>query len=250
MIANMIINTLYIRIKKKFLRVNWIKTIWFNFKALPAKQAFHLPFHIAYNVSIIRVGKIELQCKPSFGLIKIGTIRLNTDARKEPIVISNKGTIVFTGVAKIHMGAKINVRSGFLTFGDYASIGSCTKIVCMKNINIGNNVRISWNCQVFDTDFHFLHNIEKDTYYQRIKPITIEDSVFVGNGTTIGKGTYLTKGSVVSCCSKVSSDFRSEGPNLLIMGMPAIAVKHGVEMSSGWHPERENEISKMLKEYE
>lgn len=231
-----------------FFRINWIKTIWFNYKALPFKQAVKLPFVIAYYTNIIRVGRIKVEGRITPFMISFGMIRLNTDSTSERIVFSNKGTIVFHGRAKFHSGAKINVRKdGFLSFGERNSIGSCTKIVCTRKISLGRDFRISWEGQLFDTDFHFLTNMSTGKIYPREKPIIIGNEVFIGNRCTIGKGTTLPDGATVSCCSKVSGDFSKDGDYPLIVGNPATIVKIGYKMGNGWFPDIENEIAKKIE---
>ena len=233
---------------KYWSRINWIKTFWFNFKILPFKDAIRLPFILAYGVTIKRTGTIKLNTRPSFGIIRLGIAQLITDMTSERLVVSNKGTIIFNGEFRSHKGAKINVRKGILSFGNRINIGNRTRIVCTKSIKIGNDFISSWDCQFYDTDFHFLHNIVKDKYYPRSKEIIIGDNVFVGNHCTIGKGTVITSGSVISCCTKISGNFGGEGDNLLIMGYPGRVVKKGFEMINCWTIDKENEIARALNE--
>lgn len=231
--------------KNCFLRINWIKTIWFNFKALPFKQAIKFPFVLGYHTRIKKVGVIKAEGYISPFMISFGLIRLNTDSTSERVVFSNKGTVIFHGRAKFHSGAKINVRDGgVLSFGERDSIGSCTKIVCTRKISLGRDFQISWEGQLFDTDFHFLTNMSTGKIYPREKPIIIGNEVFIGNRCTIGKGTTLPDGATVSCCSKVSGDFSKDGDYPLIVGNPATIVKIGYKMGNGWFPKIENEIAK------
>lgn len=235
--------------KKHFFNINWAKTIWFNFRALPFRQAVKLPFVIAYHTQIKRIGDIKVEGRISPFMISFGVVRLNTDSNSEKIVWSNKGTVVFHGRAKFHSGAKINIRKGgYLFFGERNSIGSCTKVVCTRKILIGNDLCVSWEGQIFDTDFHFLTNMNTGKIYQREKPIIIGDEVFIGNRCTIGKGTILPDGATVSCCSKVSGDFSKEGDCPLIVGNPAKVVKTGCKMGNSWFPKIEIEIAQKLAE--
>lgn len=235
--------------KKHFFNINWLKTIWFNFSALPFRQAVKLPFVIAYHTQIKKIGKIKVEGRTSPFMIFFGIIRLNTDSTTEKIVWSNKGTVVFHGRAKFHSGAKINIwENAHLSFGERDSIGSCTKIVCARKILIGRDFRISWEGQIFDTDFHFLTNMNTGKIYHREKSIIIGDEVFIGNRCTIGKGTILPDGATVSCCSKVSGDLSKEGEYPLIVGNPAKVVKTGCKMGNSWFPKIEIEIAKKLAE--
>lgn len=237
-------------IRHSFWSINWLKTLWFNFQILPFKEALKCPVLISYNVRVKSIGQIMFTSPTYPGMISLGVEKITAfETNSLPIVFNNCGRICFAGRFKLHPGGVLVIYTNAeLNIGHHVGLGAGTKLVCSKNINIGNDVRISWNCQVFDTDFHFLYNVDKDSYYPRSKEIRIANNVFVGNGTTIGKGTILPDGCVVSCISKVTGDFSAEGENLLIMGNPAIVRKYGVNMSNSWLPEKENEIAKLLGE--
>lgn len=237
-------------IKNYFWKINWIKTIFFNFKVLPFKQAIKIPIILSYNVKIKSPGKIIIHNKVFPGQISIGVIRLNTlEDNSYKILFNNWGTIHFNGRFKLHPGVRFLVsENATCSFGARVGIGACSKMVCSKSISIGDDTRISWNCQVFDTDFHFLSNVIKSKVYPRKKAIIIGNNVFIGNSSTISKGTHITNGSVISCCSKVNGSFEEQGDNLLISGNPAKVVNIGFNMSNGWFPEIENMISLSINE--
>lgn len=237
-------------LKHYFWQINWLKTIWFNHKALPFKQAIKIPFIISYNVKIRRIGKIVLPESIHPGMISIGVVKIREyDSNFNPTYFTNNGTLIIRGNVKIHPGVKLFIKSNAcLDLGVRINIGSNSKIICYKTIQIGNDFRMSWDGQIFDTDFHFLYNIEQDKYYPRNKPVIIGSNVFIGNRCTIGKGTNIPNGSVVSCVSKVSGIFDNEGENLLISGNPAIVIKKGVNIGSGWFLEEEAKTAKLLEE--
>lgn len=233
-----------------FRDVNWIKTLWLNFRALPFAQAVKIPILVSYNTKIKNVGKILLPNQVHMGMVSIGVYKINDfESNYERTVFNNKGTFSASGNLKIHPGAKIVIRpNAILKVGERVVMGSNSKIICYKSITIGNDYRMSWNTQLFDTDFHFLYNIEKDKHYPRLKPVVIGNNVFVGNGSTIGKGTILPDGCVVSCISKVSGDYSKDGKNLLIAGNPAKVLKSGVQMGNSWFIQQEENIAKQFEE--
>lgn len=237
-------------IKIHFWYINWIKTIWFNFKALPFKKAIKIPFVISYNTTIKNIGKIELSEEIHTGMISLGVSRVpGIDSNLNKIFFCNNGTLKIKGNLHIHSGVLILISDkATVELGERVKFGCKTRIICRNSIVVGNDFRMSWEGQMFDTDFHFLYNIEKDTYYPRNKPIIIGDNVFVGNRCTIGKGTVIPSGSVISCVSKISGDFLDDGENLLLSGNPAKVIKKGVNMGNSWFLEREHEISKIFKE--
>ncbi|MBO7239542.1 MAG: hypothetical protein J6V23_03575 [Bacteroidaceae bacterium] len=237
-------------LKTYFWHINWIKTIWFNFKALPFKKAIKIPFVLSYNTTIKNIGKIELCDEIHTGMISLGVSRVpGIDSNLNKIFFCNNGTLKIKGNLHIHSGVLILI-SNKATFelGKRVKFGCKNRVICRNSIVIGNDFRMSWEGQMFDTNFHFLHNIEKDKYYPRNKPIIIGNNVFIGNRCTIGCGTIIPSGSVISCVSKVGGDYSKEGENLLLSGNPATIIKKGVNMGNSWFVEKENEISKMFNE--
>lgn len=233
-----------------FWDINWIKTIWFNFKAFPFKQAVKLPFIISYNTKVKNIGKIILSDQVHTGMVSVGVIKLiGFEANDVQTVFNNRGTFSVAGNMKIHPGVKLVIGEGAKLIAAHRNIlGGNTKVICHKQITMEDEFRISWNSQILDTDFHFLHNLVTDKYYPRRKAVHLGKGVWAGNSCTIGKGTIIPDGSVISCVSKVSGDFTEYGKNLLISGNPAKVLKVGFEMGSSWHMEREEAMSKTMGE--
>jgi acetyltransferase-like isoleucine patch superfamily enzyme len=237
-------------IQKRFFRINWLKTLYYNFKVLPLSQASRFPIIIGYNVKINKMGDIKIIYPATPGMISIGVIKIDRlESNTDKIIFSNYGKIQFGGRAKIHPGVRLVIYPhAQLVMGNRVLLGSMTKLICCKSITLGSDIRISWNCQVFDSDFHFLSNKTKGKIYQRTLPVIIENNTFVGNNVTIGKGTHLAERTVISCCSKVSGDFSQGGTGQLLTGNPAHCIGSGYEMTSGWFPEQEVEISRRMEE--
>lgn len=222
----------------------FIKSAYYNFKYLPIDQAVHFPLLIGHNVNIKKIGKINFLNDIYPGIFTLGVVKLKWESSSEQLIFNNSGTINIGGRVKLHPGAKFYIKSSAVAnFGNNVGIGYHGRFICFESITIGNDFSMSWEGQIMDTDFHFLHNIGKDKYYDRVKPILIGDNVFVGNRCTIGKGTTLLNGCVISCCSKVSGNFSEKGTNLLIVGNPGSVVKNNVEMIKIWPLEIEQEIA-------
>ena len=195
------------------------------------------------------LGKIDLKTKASPGIISIGVIKIDFwESNSDKIIISNYGNFQIGGRVKIHPGVKLVIYPhAQLIFGKRVLLGCQTKLICCKKMILGNDIRISWNCQVFDSDFHFLINKRTGKIHERTKPVYLGNNVFIGNSSTIGKGTHLPDGCIVSCCTKIMNDFSDVGESALIMGTPAKVVASGYEITSGWFPEKEIEISKIVE---
>ena len=117
------------------------------------------------------------------------------------------------------MGAKIEIGtdSGF----------SSVVINARSSVKIGSNVKVGGNVRIFDHDFHPLDWKDRRRPEKgektRVKPVIIEDDVFVGTNALILKGSHIGARSIIAAGSVV---FGLEvPPDSLVKGNPAIVVK-------------------------
>lgn len=202
------------------------KTIYFNLKCLPFLQAIKLPIFISHRVILASLkGKIVFDCgNVKTGMVKIGFGYVGIfDRYRSRSIIENSGTLVFRGGdINIGHGSKISVSSGgCLSLGRNFSITAESQICAKKLIHIGENVLMSWQCLVMDTDWHsiFLDGIKAN---DDIK-VSIEDNVWIGCRSTILKGAVIPRGCVIGANSNVVGVFTEK--NCIIAGNPARIVK-------------------------
>ncbi len=209
-----------------------IQTIYINFKMLPLKQAIRLPIFIYTKVEFRSLkGKFRInggQIYPN--MIRIGdNTRYPTTSRPLSIWTIN-GTVVFTGSVKFFQGTYVYVaQDAILTIGTHGTfVGSDTKIICRKDITIGNCVEITWDCQIYDTSFHYTIT-ENKAVHPLTTPVVINDYVWIGNSTTISKGTILPNRSIVANCSLLNKDYSIYGERCLFAGIPATCKAVGID---------------------
>lgn len=200
---------------KKYLRhlkrMN-VKSIRFNLKYLPFKDAIRLPFLISNNVFCLETNgniKIEAQIKP--GMIKIGFGKVGIfDMNRSRSIWQVSGNVIFKGNAEIGHGTKISVNEGgLLELGRNVKVTAETEIVVQKSIKIGDNVLISWNCLIMDTDFHKIYD-QDGKIINSPKPIIIGNKVWIGCRTVILKGSKIADGSVIGTNSFLSKDISNQ----------------------------------------
>ena len=109
-----------------------------------------------------------------------------------------------------------------LSIGDNVGISS-SAIVCKTKISIGDNVKIGGNVVIYDTDFHSLSSIYRNSIPESFdhtisKPVIIEDNVFIGAHSCILKGVTVGHGSIIGACSVVAKNIPS---NEIWAGNPA-----------------------------
>lgn len=129
---------------------------------------------------------------------------------------------------------------GSVTIGNKSSIGSGCKFICAQEggIHVGNNVMLSWDCTVMDSNAHSLDpdvrandaydwkagvdagriGVYKDWSQVASAPIYIEDNVWVGFECAILKGVRIGKGAVIGARSMVTRDVP---PYCVFAGSPA-----------------------------
>lgn len=114
---------------------------------------------------------------------------------------------------RIFDGAELSIGSGYCT--------ADTQIVCAKKITIGNHVAIARGVIIRDTDAHEI--IGKD--HEKVKPVVIEDNVWIGNRSIIMKGVTIGSGAIVAAGAIVTKDVPK---NTIVAGVPAKVIKENV----------------------
>lgn len=121
---------------------------------------------------------------------------------------------IFSGAHIILMpNAILNLGSGYINYN--------VKIRCFKEITIGENVAISENVTIWDSD---VHSIEGENHIKTL-PIKIGDNVWIGNNVTILKGVNIGNGAVISAGSLVNKDIPAY---TLSGGVPAKVIKKDI----------------------
>lgn len=228
------------------------KTIWFNLRYMPLRQAVALPIWLHHSVCVKKCyrGGVELseklrvkseefataegandsenrrsQLRVRPMMIRIGfhTVDMMNPRERTVLCVRRGGKMVFAGTAHIGKGSKIAVNSGGrLTLGDNFAISASSEINCYKAITFGRDIQFSWDCLVMDCDTHTI----LDTAGQpsnEARPITFGDKVWIGCRSTILKGSTIPSNCVIGACSLVSGSRFEE--KTIIAGSPAKSVK-------------------------
>jgi len=150
-----------------------------------------------------------------------------------------ENTVILGELAIFAYGGKIEI-------GKDCYMGEGTRIRSANSIKIGNEVMISDDVNIYDTDAHslnyvlrhkefvevvILNNLIKDAKDVDIQsaPVVIEDHVWIGFNVAILKGVTIGKGAIIGAGSVVTQDVE---PFTVVAGNPAKVVKELRQLSN------------------
>jgi acetyltransferase-like isoleucine patch superfamily enzyme len=205
------------------------KTIYFNFKYFPFLDAIKLPVFVSSRVWLMQMGG-----KVNLGVVKTGIVKIGFgdvgifDRQKSRSIWQVSGLVQFIGSAKVGHGSKISVL-GELVVGNNFCISAESALIAHNKITIGDDVLISWDVLIMDTDGH---NIFNDIGLQINKPkeVIIGDKVWVGCRSLILKGVRIADGVVVAADSTLTKSV--DCGYSIVGGSPVRQIKRDVK----WMP--------------
>lgn len=203
------------------------KSIYINFRLCCLKDAWQLPIIVSRKVSCVslRGGRASFD-KVRTGIVRIGFGSVETvDFHHERTLLYIKGQLHFAGKAKIGKGTRLSI-TGAAFFGENFHISAASKIICREKIQFGNNVLISWDTLITDTDHHAIFSAHSSQPINKNKAVTIGDTCWIGSKACILKGVTLADNTIVGCSSVVTKSV-SEA-NTCIAGNPAKILKHNL----------------------
>lgn len=210
--------------------INWIKTLYFNFRILPFNQAKKLPVLIYGKPRFNSLsGKIIFNCEIAKGLVKINQAKpFSPCLQTINSQLNICGTLIINGITNIGCGTKIVInQGGVLELGRNSRITDFCNIGCYYKITIGDGSIITHRCQVMDTNYHFVLNIKKYSVSDNVRAVVIGKECWIANTTTIAPGTVIPDNSIIGSNSLVNKDFSTSGSYSLIAGIPAKVVAVG-----------------------
>ena len=107
-----------------------------------------------------------------------------------------------------------------LTLAKGSKIGTRTIVNVQTRVVIGPDVRVSWDVQILDTDFHWTTS-ESGRRRKHTAPIVIEGKSLIGTGSIILKGVVVGKNAIVGAGSVVRRDVPG---GTIVTGNPAETV--------------------------
>ena len=92
----------------------------------------------------------------------------------------------------------------------------------MGEITIGNHCRVGEQVTIYDCDFHEVSPEHRNRSCGPVRPVVIEDNVWIGSRSMILKGVVIGQNSVVAAMSVVT---KSVPANAVVAGNPARVMR-------------------------
>jgi acetyltransferase-like isoleucine patch superfamily enzyme len=206
------------------------KTLLFNFRYLPLRQAMRLPILVSHRVALCDFsGTVTIKGAPRTASVLLGFGNVGVyDYRRARSVWQVVGDVIFEPPVRLGHGFKLSV-AGELTFGAGFTAPAECRISCFKRVTFGRGVAVSWEALLMDNDFHFISTDGSSDFPPREAPITIGDHVWICARSTVLKGVELADGVVVAAGAIVPGSVTE--PNALVGGNPARVIRRGVRWS-------------------
>ncbi|MGL6008064.1 MAG: acyltransferase [Culicoidibacterales bacterium] len=211
---------------KKIREISLYKSLKISIKYFGIK-GFYLPILVSKNTIIQSMkGSITIdEIKPLS--IKIGFTNIsifNGKSTKTIVNLQKNSSINFKGKSFFGIGSVID-NDGELWFGKNFVITAKSTIICKKSMHFGDDVIISWENLLMDTDFHKIYI--NDKRINKNSDIMIGNKVWITTGNTFLKGTEISDGCVVASNSLLNKKYQLE--NSLIAGSPAKIIKKDIK---------------------
>lgn len=213
------------------------KSIYFNFRYLPFKQAKKMPFRLGPNVKleIDKSAKIVIEADEiKSGMIQIG-IGYGSYRRGEKLTsyinMRENSIWILRGQAIFQRGAYIQIeKDAKIDIGYHFNANSYFLMTTDCEIKIGEWGFFGWNISILDTDGHDIVDAETGEVLNGKKPIIIGNRVWICSETSVLKGSVIADNSIIGYGSLVTGKHIQE--NTLMAGRPAKDVAYNRD----WRP--------------
>ena len=212
-------------------QIDFIRTIYFNFKMFHLREAMKFPVFIAHHTKFVSLrGKVLIWGNLRLGMIRFGFGNVGiVDKKYNRTLIELNGILIFNGKAHFGTGSKISVgESGTLQIGERFIISAKSTIICFNSISIGSDVLLSWDILLMDNDFHEMENsLTGEINFNITKPIVIGRNTWIGTRSLILKGTKVPPNTTIAANSLLNRKYEIE-ENCVLAGIPAYVVKKNI----------------------
>lgn len=156
------------------------------------------------------------------GIFEVNAKWTKNDPFHSFLCLGRNAKIIVKNDFKIYSGSRVYVAENATLLLGEGYINNDSRIGCYERIEIGNDVRISENVSVRDSDNHEIFS----SPHKKSSPIKIGNHVWIGMNATILKGVTIGDGVIIAAGSVVNKNVPAK---CLAAGVPAKVIKENVE---------------------
>lgn len=211
-------------------KVNWIRTVIFNFKYFRFRDAARFPVLLfgRFDIHALK-GEVILKGPVTKGRVRIGAVTVGIFEKRSSTVLNIYGTLQFDGPANIGGGSSISIGKGAtLRLGANFKVTAKSSIVATgaKSVEFGADCLLSWDILVMNTDFHKIMDKTSGEVINPPQDVKIGNKVWIGCQVTILKGAVITDNAVIAAGSVVSGTLDQE--HSIYAGLPAKKIRNDI----------------------
>ena len=148
-----------------------------------------------------------------------------------PSIVGQNCKIYSNNIGRITAGKRFKLfghneiySEGNLVIGENLSLNTYSKIICLNEIRIGNNVNIASFVSILDHDHNYVINERKKLVPKGYitRPIHIGDNVWIGDSVQILKGVTIGSNVIIGAGSVVTGNLVQNG---VYVGSPAKLIR-------------------------
>lgn len=208
--------------------INFLRSLYFNFRYLPFKQAINMPVWITTNFRVhgLKRGQLIL-CQSNRKSVVFGCWGSpGLQQMKGELLFSKGSRLILRGHTVVSQGSVFRMDSGASIDlgGDFYCNKNCF-LRASRNITFGNDCLLGWNVQINTSDGHvILHDGQ-----QRLSemPVVIGNYVWITSNTIITKGVSIADGCIIAQGAVVAKSINER--NALVGGVIAKVISQNIE---------------------
>lgn len=202
-----------------------IKTIYYNLRIFPLKDAVKLPLFVGDTTVIkgSRKGCICIKGAKIRGILSIGRSFGSYGVYrgiKSVLHFGERGVLVIHGRTAFCTEFKVSI-DGLLDLGENFDVNNGFNCICKDSISFGDNCLLGWDVTVLDSDGHSMY-VDGKLSLEKI-PVKIGNNVWIGAKTAVLKGTQISDNSIIGLGTLVSGKYEN---NSIIIGNKGKMIKN------------------------
>lgn len=197
--------------------LNFLRSLYFNFRYLPFKQAINLPVWITTNFRVhgLKRGRLII-CRPNRKSVIFGCWGSpGLQQMKGELLFSKGSRLILRGHTVVSQGSVLRIDKGAsMDLGEDFYCNKNCFFRASRNIVFGNDCLVGWNVQINTSDGHTILHDGK----QRASdlPVIIGNHVWITSNTVITKGVSIADGCIIAQGAVVAKSINEQ--NALVGG--------------------------------